>query len=189
MTSLHVSQLESILKFTASANEPQLRSVLDRIHGELQNRSSLSSPESTDFFTSALLSLSKMKGTGHAAVRMMCLRKIGTYFYCRGNHSAALNAAHLHDSLAVGISSDSEVRLARNLKGIIHTDLGNISEALAFYSQSLDIARSLNDVNGECSVLNNIGIALNYSGLYREAIPYFQRAAQFAPPGDEFESR
>ncbi len=185
MTSLHVSQLESILKFTTSANEPQLRSALDRIHGELQNRSCLSSPESTDFFTSALHSLSRMKGTGHAAVRMMCLHKICAYFYCRGNHSAALNAAHLHDSLAAGIGCDSEVRLARNLKGVIHADLGNISEALVFYSQALDIARNLNDIPGECSVLNNIGIALNYSGLYREAIPYLQRAVQLAPSDNE----
>jgi putative two-component system response regulator len=72
------------------------------------------------------------------------------------------------------------IQRAENVLGIIQADLGNIPDALAHYCISLKLAREQRNHFAETSSLINLGVALNYSGLYREAIPCFKEAAVLA---------
>ena len=56
------------------------------------------------------------------------------------------------------------------LAGVVHAEMGDIAEAVLRHSNALKIARQAGDVLGEASTLINLGIALNYGGLFKEAI-------------------
>jgi hypothetical protein len=64
---------------------------------------------------------------------------------------------------------------AQCLQTIVHAELGNIGQALIQGSSALTIARRTQNTIREISVLINLGIALNYGGLSREAIQCFER--------------
>jgi putative two-component system response regulator len=69
---------------------------------------------------------------------------------------------------------------------LISAELGNVGEALVQYSKALEISRELRDIEDETKLLNNLGTALNYAGLYREAIPCFQRVLSVVKPNWKF---
>src|SRR5258708_3948887 len=60
---------------------------------------------------------------------------------------------------------------------MVHADLGNISESVISSTKVLYLSREIGDLVGEASGLINLGAALTYGGLFREAIPCFERAA------------
>ena len=66
------------------------------------------------------------------------------------------------------------------LSGIVNADLGNVADAVISYAQALRLAQNMSDASGEMSVLVNLGAALNYGGLYREAIPCLLRVVSLA---------
>jgi putative two-component system response regulator len=64
---------------------------------------------------------------------------------------------------------------------MVYADMGNLAEALPLYATAIEISRNLEDATAECMVLNNLGTALNYAGLYEEAILCFNRILQHSP--------
>jgi putative two-component system response regulator len=113
---------------------------------------------------------------------MQCVRDCLSFFYTSGLLKEGLAAAEHLKTLATQVESKPWTRLADTLAGVIHGDMGNVAEAVLHYSRALDVAMTLQDVDGEISVLVNLGSALNYGGLYREAIPCFVRAASICTP-------
>jgi len=65
---------------------------------------------------------------------------------------------------------------------MVNADVGNIAEALRCYLVAIEIAMQIGDIKAQCSVLNNIGTALNYAGLYREAASCFQAVIAITQP-------
>jgi putative two-component system response regulator len=133
-------------------------------------------------FLAAAQALKRSKGTGNSVVRLPCLHACFLYFFHHGHSEAALDVANEHYALAKQTGSLDGLRLSHNLMGILNADLGNIGDALVHYLEALELARRLKDTLAECHVLNNLGAALNYAGLYREAIPCFTKIISVAQP-------
>jgi len=118
--------------------------------------------------------------TAHAELRLSCIFDCGHYFFIGGYTSAALETARLLDSIAADVGDKEWVRKAKSLMGAVNADIGNIADAIEFYGTALDLAQEIHDLDGEIIVLSNLGTALMYAGLYRDAIPCFQRSALLA---------
>jgi len=69
---------------------------------------------------------------------------------------------------------------------MVNGELGNLNEAIVQYAEALCIARREGDLESAGIVINNLGCALNYAGLYLEAIPCFTRVIAVAQPGWTF---
>ena len=175
MSSSHIERLEALLRSAVPANEARVRTALDRVQAELASRLSQSSPESSDFFLSALRALKRIKGARNSSLRLCCLHHCGTFFIHHANYHSALEAATQRYLLASQVGSLDATRTSLNSIGVIHAELGNTSQALAYYSSALEIAREMLDTESEAIVLNNMGTALNYASLYRDAIPCLER--------------
>jgi len=66
--------------------------------------------------------------------------------------------------------------------GTALAELGNVYHALTQYTDALEIARARAHEEDQAIVLNNMGTALNYASLYRDAIPCFETSlALFRP--------
>lgn len=178
MTSLHAENLEALLDSNSSSDRAELKVALLRLSAELRTRSLRSSQASFDFFSSAVKTLARIKGSTQADLRMECLFDCVSYFFNEGFQSKALDATR-HLSRLAGVSGNASwVRKSHTLAGVVNADIGNTGEALINYARALEICRELKDLDAEAIVLSNSGVALNYAGLYREAIPCFQRSAE-----------
>jgi putative two-component system response regulator len=175
MTSIHVQNLERLVRSSPSRNESGLKTALERLLGEIMARRVQSSADSADYFMAAAQALKKVKGISNPSIRKQCLCGCWAYFYHQGRLDMALDTATELERLASRSHDLPGVRLSHNFKGIVYSDLGNIAEATVQYSESIDIARRIGDVTAECAVTNNAGIALNYAGLYHDAIACFKR--------------
>jgi putative two-component system response regulator len=180
MRSLHLARVEELLRRSEIASDSDIKTALARLSVELRDRLTSGSPESRDFFMSTVRALSRMKGSGHAELRIGCFFECGHYFYTSGYPGAAIQTAKYVASLARKIGTRDWMRKAETLLGVTYADTGSVSEAIVHYARALDIARELGDANGVTIVLVNIGVAFNYAGLFREAIPILVRAKELA---------
>jgi putative two-component system response regulator len=185
MGSAQNDRLEAFLQSSRSANEPELKTLLVRLSQEIKDRLDKGSPSSGDFFLSALRALSRLKGTSHADVRMTCLFDSVAYLFSNRFDLEAVAAARQLEHLAQRAGSKLWLRKAKMLCGIAYAHMGNVAEAFLYYASALTIAREINDVDGETSTLVNLGNALNYGGLYREAIPCLMEAVSLTRAYEE----
>jgi putative two-component system response regulator len=175
MGSIFTTQLESLLRTSKSASDPQAKVALSRIHSEIKARLSRGSP-AFDYFSDVIRVLTQMTGVAHADIRMECLYHCAQFFYYNDMGSQGLPALHYLESLAERSASAIWCRKANLLLGVIFSDSGDITAAVPRYYKSLDLAVSLKDSLAETAALINLGIAFNYGGLYREAILCFEKA-------------
>jgi putative two-component system response regulator len=115
--------------------------------------------------------LKRIRGASNPGPRLRCLERCWTFFIHQANFPAALDAASQHYLLVTQIGDQGAAKASLNVLGVACAELGNIAEALIHYSRAFELSRALRDVEWQAVVLNNVGTALNYSGLYREAIP------------------
>ncbi len=170
--------LNEILEFSGNTPGPEVKVALVRLSKELKMRLSNGASTSLEFFQASSHSLFQIRGMAFAELRMESLYHCGSYFYSAGYQVAALEVAKHLDYLAKRRGDKRWIRKAHNLAGLTHGDTGNVSEAFLHYGNALQICRELDDIEGEYVTLNNLGCALNYAGLYREAIPCFKRALE-----------
>jgi putative two-component system response regulator len=119
--------------------------------------------------------LKRIKGSANPAPRLRCLERCWTFFIHQANFPAALEAANQHYLLVTKIGEQRAAKASLNVLGVACAELGNIPEALIHYSRAFELSRALKDIEWQAVVLNNLGTALNYSGLYREAIPCLRK--------------
>lgn len=183
MGSFHIEALETLLHTPDRGREPEIKAAIARLASEVKERISRGSPGSTEFVTSALRALCKVKGHTHAELRMACLFESGLYFFSNGLNQSVLEIARHLAELAKMAKSKNWQRKAHTLFGIAHADMANAAEAVQHYASAFNHATELDDTLGQISVLGNLGNALNYAGLYREAIPCFRRAISLVTVG------
>jgi len=165
----------------AAASEPEIKLAMSKLAADMKERLARSAcKESSDFFLSTLRALTQIKGRANAEARMTCLFDCIRFFYTNNLHAAALSAVHSLDDLANRVQRKAWIRKAESAGAVIYADLGNIAEAVMRLSNALQISKNLGDVSSEISTLNNLSTALNYGGLYKEAMRCSQRAAQLA---------
>jgi putative two-component system response regulator len=81
-------------------------------------------------------------------------------------------------SLALRSGNKQWIRRALTFCGIVYADVGDLYQALVCYGQALRTARELGTGSDEAFVLQNMGTALMFAGLYTDAMRAFQRAYQ-----------
>ena len=177
MSSSHLEKIETLLLSKTAAQEPEFKMALGRLSVEIGDRIKTGSPSSVDFFFAVLRALARIRGSAHADVRMTCLNDSAWFLYAQGHSSEALAGVELLERLANQTKDKAWIRRAENLGGMVEADLGNVAGAVIRYSNALTLAIELKDIVGELAVLGNLGTALNYGGLYREAIPCFERVS------------
>jgi putative two-component system response regulator len=185
MSSTHVEALEVLLRSHANVDNPDLKVVLTRLSAEIHNRLTGGSATSVGFVEASVRALCRIKGTAHASLVMDCLSDSAQFLYSNGRSSGALVAAARCEQLAKRNTNQEWLAKSQNLLGILHAELGNIGQAVILYSKALDSARSSRDLARELAVLNCLGVAFNYGGLYRQALPCFDRVLALGK-GDEF---
>jgi putative two-component system response regulator len=181
MSSSSLVSLEELLRTTTSSGEPEFKFALGRLSIEIKDR--LQRPlceNSEEFFGTALRVLSRIKGGAHAELRMCCLFDSALFLYINGYNEKALYATRLLDDLSHRSNLQFWILRAESAAGVVHAELGNIAESVVRHANSLRLAVELHDPCAEVGVLCNLGVALNYGGLYKEAIPCLERAALLA---------
>jgi putative two-component system response regulator len=101
------------------------------------------------------------------------------FFYISGKPEFGLTLGVSARELAVEIADATSAGAALTVVGICAADTGNLPMAMEAYSDALSLAQKNGDVSREGKTWQNLGAALIYSGLYREAIECFQRALVF----------
>jgi putative two-component system response regulator len=149
---------------------------LTRLCAEIKRRREGGKSSSRDFFIAAVRTISQMRGLAHSDLRMECLFDCGLYFYTAGDGVRAIWTAESLQHIAQFTQDQSWIRKAHTLSGLANADVGNLSDAVTHHFESITRARNLADSKSEVSGLINLGIALMYGGLYREAIPCFNKA-------------
>jgi putative two-component system response regulator len=175
-----IERLDQLLHSKHKGTEREIKLELSRLYAELKARREAGSPDSRDCFSATLQVLPRIKGSMHAILRMECLRQCVQYLYLNGYTGEALTAATQLITLSRRTQNRSWMQVAENDSGIVQADLGNVPDAVTHYFKSLELSKELGNSFAEVATLINIGVALNYAGLYREAIPCLVRAEALA---------
>jgi putative two-component system response regulator len=101
------------------------------------------------------------------------------FFYVSGKPEFGLTLGISTRELAVEIADGTSEGAALTVVGICAADTGNLPMAMEAYSDALSLTQKNGDASREGKTWHNLGAALIYSGLYREAIECFNRALVF----------
>src|SRR2546423_14950404 len=93
MRSPHLAVLESFLRSKSNANELEVRAALTGLSSEVKDRLKVGKPSSIEFFSSSVRALLRLRGSGHADVRISCLADISMFFVTQGYPAEAVAAA------------------------------------------------------------------------------------------------
>jgi putative two-component system response regulator len=110
------------------------------------------------------------------------------FFYVSGKPEDGLTLGINARELAVEIADATSAGAALTVIGICAADTGNLPMAMEAYSDALSLAQKNGDIIREGKTWHNLGAALIYSGLYREAIECLQRALVFTKLTKELSS-
>ena len=176
MGSTQTDRLEALLQSSRASNEPEIKAALSKLAAEIKERADRGSPGSRDFFMSAIRSLARIQGLTHAELRMSCLFDSLIYLYSNKFDAEALQAAKQFSVLATATGNKDWIRRSKLADGIVYAHTGSITEAVLSYAASIALARELCNPAAEASALANLGNAMNYAGLYSEAVPILRYA-------------
>jgi putative two-component system response regulator len=176
MSSRHLATLQNLLNSKRSANDPELKTTLAGLRLEITQRLKGDCFASVDFFSSSIRALSRLRGTANARVRVNSLCEIGFFLASQGYAAEAFPAIHELSALAKRTRDRTSIRRADLLAGLVNADVGNVAEAVICYTRSWEIACEIGHVGGQAGTLVNLGGALIYGALYREAIQCLELA-------------
>ena len=180
MATLNTDRLVSLLSSVKSAGDPDVTIVLKKLEEEARERRGRGAGCSMDFFSTTFQAVSRLRGKSNAALRLSCLFECAYYFFLKGQTRPSIAAIREVLALAHSVDDSSWKVKANTMAGIIYADAGHTSEAFLNYAAALQGCRQQGDITAEAKSIINLGVALNYGGLYREAIPCFQWAACLA---------
>jgi putative two-component system response regulator len=178
VTSPALTELRELVEIEAAAPDGKARVVLSRLALEVNGRLQEGSPGSVEYMTSVISGLKKIQGTTNAELRINCLIDAAHYFYVIGQSFSSIDPSSEAVSLATKSGHKSLLRKALTLLGIIYADTGNISRAIECYAHALDLTHELQDIDAECVVWVNMGVALLYAAQFRDAIACFEHAIE-----------
>lgn len=180
----HTDRLFSLLRQAGVASEPEAKMALMRLAEEARERKARGALASVDFFSSTLRAVSNLRGTSNSDLRMSCLYDCAAFFFHKGQSERALHAVRELTRLAAVADDEIWLGKANTIAGVVYADVGNICEAFAHHAAALNTYREQGNALAEAKVLLNLGVTLNYGGLYREAIPCFLSVAAAAGKDD-----
>lgn len=177
-----LSQLEPLDEalHRTTPRDRDVKLALSRLNGDLRHRRKKGSSSSREFFSASLRSLSQVRGSKHAELRMECLNECAQYFYANGPLSDALRSAAELRRLSQLVQNKDWLRVSENLLAVLQADLGNVPDAVAHHYRAIELAREQGNTFTEISYRINLGVTLNYAGLFREAIPCFKSSERLS---------
>lgn len=176
MISQPLSELEVVAKLATDQSDPKVRAALSRLALEVNARLQEGSAGSAEYISSVISTLKRLKGPAHAELKANCLLDSAHYLYVIGQSFGAIDPCCEAVSLAKSIDHKPLLRKALTFLGIVYADTGNISRAIECLAQALDLAHEIHDVDAECAVWINLGVALLYAAQYQDAIYCFDHA-------------
>ena len=102
------------------------------------------------------------------------------FFYIAGMPERGLQIASRARKSAIELADASSSATILMLTGVCAADTGNLPLAMEAYADGLSLAQKNDDLVQEVKLWQNLGTALNYSGLFKEAIGCFARVAVLA---------
>ena len=108
------------------------------------------------------------------------------YFYVSGQAFRAIPIAQKARALGLESSEPQATLDALIALGICSADSGGLPDAMEAYADALSLAQGLSDSVREGKVWLNLGVALMYGGLYREALGCFEKADAIAAVERDF---
>jgi putative two-component system response regulator len=162
--------IQEVEAVASSSDAGQLKLALSRMAIELNAQYQAGVASSAEFMASAIGVLNAVRGDVHADLRINCLVDASHFFYLVGRTFDAIEPASSAVELATRVKSQALLRKALTVLGMVYADTGNISKAIECYDQALNIAQALRDPAAEAPVWINLGVALLYTGQYRDAI-------------------
>jgi putative two-component system response regulator len=107
------------------------------------------------------------------------------YFYITGKPTKGLKLAEQAREFAVETAHASHASIALTLLGVCAADTGNLPKAMEAYADALSLTQKHDDRLQEAKIWQNLGAALLYSGLFREAIGCFATIFELAKRAPE----
>ena len=123
------------------------------------------------------LQLAKIRVEVRAQLKLML--DAVRFLYVSGQAFRAIPIAQKARALGLETSQPKATLDALIALGICSADSGGLPDAMEAYADALSLAQGLSDPVGQGKVWINLGAALIYSGLYREALACFEKADAF----------
>lgn len=178
MTGTAQADLRALLDRDFSATGDETKALLSRVALQVNSCLVAGSPASAQYIAEAIKALKDVPGSAFAALRIGCLLDASQYYYVIGQTFNSIEPLQGAVDLAREDHNDALERKAWTFLGIAYADTGNISRAIECYAQALDLVHALKDVEAECIVLNNLGVALLYAAQFQDAIACFEKVIQ-----------
>ena len=136
----------------------------------------LKSGTCTDVATleSVAIQLASLKVNAHRQIKLM--NDASIFLYISGRPDRGLIVATKARNFALSVADAKSTAAALAVLGICAADTGNLPLAMEAYADALSLAQKSNDISREGKVWQNLGSALAYSGLFKEANSCFVRA-------------
>jgi putative two-component system response regulator len=157
-----------------------LRVALSRLAIEVNTKLQEGAVSSIEYMKSVVTTLKALKSVTNVEIKTNCLLDAAHYFYVVGQSFNALEPCSEAVALAEAAENEPLLRKALTFLGIIYSDTGNISRAIECLARALDLARALSDIDAECIVWVNLGLALLYAAQYQDAISCFEHAIKLS---------
>jgi putative two-component system response regulator len=126
-------------------------------------------------------------GIDKSAQVMLCA-DTAFFFYVSGRSDRGLALATEARKASIEIADENLLASCLSLVGICAADTGNLPLAMEAYSEALSLAQNGSLKVREGKVWLNLGGALVYAGLYREAIGCYSKGLQICKSERELES-
>jgi len=110
------------------------------------------------------------------------------FFYISGKADRGLLVAEKTRRFALEVADVRSLAMALMMVGICAADTGNLPLAMEAYADALSLAQKGENLVQEGKIWQNLGVALIYSGLFKEALACFSRALSFANRTPELKS-
>jgi len=158
----------------------QIRARCADLVSQLRPLLATPSPDSTAAFSSAYEEIGDLAVEHACAESVECLILIANYCYLAAQPVVGLQAASKAATFARLIGNPTLLRRGLSGYGLMLVETGNLPGATEALLEALQVARSLGESGMESPVWNNLGLALQNSAQYGDALGCFERAAAIA---------
>ncbi len=121
------------------------------------------------------------------AVQLKLMLDAVKCLYIAGRPESGLAVAQKTRDFALELADAKSTALALTILGVCAADTGNLPLAMSSYADALSLAKKNNDLFQQGRIWHNLGVALQYSGLFREAIVCYSKALEFTALSKDFE--
>jgi putative two-component system response regulator len=112
--------------------------------------------------------------------RVSALLGLAVHHVLAGANERALRATSIAVDVAGRLGDGAWIGKAQKVHGTTLMETGNIPEAIEAFAEALKQSRAIGDLQQECAVWVNLGVAHQYSQHYGDAIACFERAVELA---------